>query len=78
MLELVLALTLGLGAGGEPGQAEEWRVSGRLELLVSGSVCVWTVGSGEVSNPSYTCLFGAYSAHLARLHSTNLQIRSNC
>ena len=35
MLELVLALTLGLGAGGEPGQAEEWRVSGRLELSVS-------------------------------------------
>ena len=40
MLELVLALTLGLGAGGEPGQAEEWRVSGVLELSVSDSVCV--------------------------------------
>ncbi len=50
MLELVLALTLGLGAGGEPGQAEEWRVSGRLELLVSGSVCVSCgLGGGELS-----------------------------
>ena len=48
MLELVLALTLGLGAGGEPGQAEEWCVSGRLELLVSGSVYVSCgLGGGE-------------------------------
>ena len=51
MLELVLALTLGLGAGGEPGQAEEWRVSGRLELLVSGSVCVSCgLGGGELTH----------------------------
>ena len=50
MLELVLALTLGLGAGGEPGQAEEWCVSGRLELLVSGSVCESCgLGGGEQS-----------------------------
>ena len=40
MLELVLALTLGLGAGEESGQAEECRVSGALERLVSGCVYV--------------------------------------
>ncbi len=47
---LVLALTLGLGAGEVPGQAERWRGSGVLELLVSGQVCVGCgLGRGELT-----------------------------
>ena len=52
MLELVLALTLGLGAGEESGQAEGCRVSGALELLVSGCVNVSCgFGRGELAKP---------------------------
>ena len=67
MLELVLALTLGLGAGEESGQAEECRVSGALELLVSG--CVFKscgLGRGELAKPRLLiqCLLCSFSSIL--------------
>ena len=67
MLELVLALTLGLGAGEELGQAEECRVSGALELLVSGCVYVNSgLGTGELAKLRLLnqCLHSSFSSIL--------------
>ena len=67
MLELGLALTLGLGAGEESGQAEECRVSGALELVVSGCVCVGCgLGRGELAKLRLLiqCLHSSFSSIL--------------
>ena len=67
MLELVLALTLGLGAGEESGQAEECRVSGALEVLVSGCVYVSCgLGRGELAKLRLLiqCLHSSFSSIL--------------
>ena len=67
MLELVPALTLGLGVGEESGQAEGCRVSGALELLVSGCVYVSCgLGRGELAKRRLLiqCLHSSFSSIL--------------